>query len=165
MKDLTPEMVAILRCYRNVDPDMGYGFKPLIGQTSMEVLTVQNTCRALHVKGYLKYMRGCQDEDGMVAGSVYAVTDEGYRVIKELFQYEDDMLLTVWEHKNGQKYAVVAMANTETGNQDRYPTTVVYQNIQNFKFYTRPLNDWYRSMVFKYRTVQAYAIPQNTVFH
>ena len=52
---------------------------------------------------------------------------------------------SLWHHKNGNKYEVITIANSET-KTDRYPVTVVYKNIDNGTIWSRPLSDWHRSM-------------------
>lgn len=54
---------------------------------------------------------------------------------------------SVWNHHNGNNYTVVMFTNIETNRQDKYPTTIVYRNTANGKFYSRKLIDWHRSMV------------------
>lgn len=49
---------------------------------------------------------------------------------------------SVWEHRNGNVYKVICLTNVEHERQDEYPTTVVYYNIDNYKFYSRPLSKW-----------------------
>lgn len=51
-----------------------------------------------------------------------------------------------WQHYNGCKYLVLFLSNEE-GDADKYPTTVVYQNVDNGKRYSRPLSDWHRSLI------------------
>lgn len=53
---------------------------------------------------------------------------------------------SVWLHRNGNRYAVVMIANGESERQEKYPTTVVYRNISNGNVYSRKLSDWHRSM-------------------
>lgn len=49
---------------------------------------------------------------------------------------------TRWRHRNGNMYRVLFWTNEETSNQDRYPTTIVYENEDNRKKYSRKLVDW-----------------------
>ncbi len=51
-----------------------------------------------------------------------------------------------WQHKNGNQYRVVTMANTQTTRPDEYPVTVVYENIHNGVIWSRKFSDWHRSM-------------------
>ncbi|MEE9923742.1 MAG: hypothetical protein PBV01_10320 [Brucella anthropi] len=53
---------------------------------------------------------------------------------------------SVWQHRNGNSYAVVLISNAESERQEKYPTTVVYRNVENGKVYNRKLSDWHRSM-------------------
>lgn len=53
---------------------------------------------------------------------------------------------SLWQHYNGVVYRVVLIANSDSGNCDKYPVTVVYQGVLNHKIWSRPLSDWYRSM-------------------
>ena len=52
---------------------------------------------------------------------------------------------SLWKHKNGNKYEVITIANSET-KTDRYPVTVIYKNIYNGSIWSRSLSDWHRSM-------------------
>lgn len=54
---------------------------------------------------------------------------------------------TIWYHNNGCCYEVIAIANE--GDRPNYPETVVYRNLNNGKWYTRPASDWHRSMTEK----------------
>ena len=67
-------------------------------------------------------------------------------VNKPLQMYADIVPDSVWMHVNGNKYRVLVIANVETERPVEYPPTVVYQNIDNGKVYSRLRSDWYRSM-------------------
>lgn len=54
---------------------------------------------------------------------------------------------SVWKHSSGIKYKVILIAN-EFSENEKYPITIVYQGLANEKIWSRPLNDWYRSMSF-----------------
>jgi hypothetical protein len=56
------------------------------------------------------------------------------------------MFNVIWQHKNGNRYKVLLIANEDSTRQDDYPTTVVYQNIANRTVWARKLTDWHRSM-------------------
>jgi hypothetical protein len=51
---------------------------------------------------------------------------------------------SVWAHYNGNLYRVVAIANLP--DKERYPKTVVYQNVENGTMWARRFDDWHRSM-------------------
>lgn len=54
---------------------------------------------------------------------------------------------SVWTHdKTGNNYCVVMLTNIGTTQPDRYPVTVVYQNVLSDTLWSRPLTDWHRSM-------------------
>lgn len=53
---------------------------------------------------------------------------------------------SIWTHHNGNNYIVESYSNIETDRQDRYPTTIIYRNLNNGHRYSRPLLDWSRSM-------------------
>ena len=53
---------------------------------------------------------------------------------------------TIWQHKNGNKYSVVLLANERSERLEEYPVMVVYENIDNHTVWTRKLTDWHRSM-------------------
>ena len=52
---------------------------------------------------------------------------------------------SVWQHRDGDIYKVVMLANEATEQPDRYPVTVVYRG-KDGKVWSRPLSDWHRSM-------------------
>jgi hypothetical protein len=52
---------------------------------------------------------------------------------------------SVWQHRNGNRYLVLAIANHASDRPERYPKTVVYQGA-NGNIWSRPLSDWHRSM-------------------
>lgn len=52
---------------------------------------------------------------------------------------------SLWRHYNGNVYTVLLVANQESANEERYPKTVVYIG-GNGKCWSRPLDDWHRSM-------------------
>lgn len=51
-----------------------------------------------------------------------------------------------WKHRNGNVYQVKEITNLESTNP-QYPVTVVYQNVHNHSWWSRPLHDWHNSMV------------------
>jgi hypothetical protein len=51
-----------------------------------------------------------------------------------------------WTHHNGNVYQVEFLTNINTKDASKYPTTVVYFNIENGARYSRPLSRWYASM-------------------
>lgn len=53
---------------------------------------------------------------------------------------------SLWKHHNGNVYKVVCFTNIESTRPDKYPLTVVYQNVANKKLYSRRFCDWHRSM-------------------
>lgn len=55
---------------------------------------------------------------------------------------------SIWNHTNGNEYTVLLITNEYSENQDKYPTTVVYQG-KNKRIWSRPLLDWHRSMTLK----------------
>lgn len=55
---------------------------------------------------------------------------------------------SVWEHTNGNVYAVIDFTNTQPERQDKYPTRISYQNVANGEKYSRNLVDWDRSMIY-----------------
>lgn len=50
-----------------------------------------------------------------------------------------------WQHKNGNRYTVLCIANEFTDRPEQYPPTVVYQGL-NGRIWSRPVSDWARSM-------------------
>lgn len=69
----------------------------------------------------------------------------GYAVPVEAVPAEEVTPLSRWKHSNGSTYAVLLITNEHSENQDRYPTTVVYRDY-DYKTWSKPLSDWYRSM-------------------
>lgn len=52
---------------------------------------------------------------------------------------------TRWQHRNGNVYTVLLLAN-KTDRPDTYPRTVVYYG-PGMQFWSRPASDWNRSFV------------------
>ncbi len=52
----------------------------------------------------------------------------------------------VYVHSNGTMYKVLCFTNVNTMDPKKYPETVVYQNVINYRIYSRPTSDWFRSM-------------------
>jgi len=55
----------------------------------------------------------------------------------------DPTPMSLWQHTNGIRYYVVAIAN-DNPNPD-YPKTVVYKNAKTGTYWARLLSDWHRS--------------------
>lgn len=57
---------------------------------------------------------------------------------------------SMWSHRNGNMYAVLAVANEHADPErgDQYPVLVVYQD-QHGKVWARKTSDWHRSMTFR----------------
>lgn len=53
---------------------------------------------------------------------------------------------STWEHKNGNRYTVVFLANIHS-NREEYPVTVVYKG-DNGLIWTKPIENWYQKMTF-----------------
>lgn len=53
---------------------------------------------------------------------------------------------SIWEHRNGNKYKVIALANTRTMRPEEYPITVIYENIVSKEVWCKKASDWERSM-------------------
>lgn len=52
----------------------------------------------------------------------------------------------IWLHHSGRIYQILHLTNT-THPSEKFPVTVVYQNIQNKTIWSRLLSDWHRSFV------------------
>jgi hypothetical protein len=59
--------------------------------------------------------------------------------------FEAPAPLTRWQHRNGNIYIVLLIANLP--DDPRYPRTVVYKNENNGTVWARAANDWHRSFV------------------
>jgi hypothetical protein len=53
---------------------------------------------------------------------------------------------TVWKHHNGNLYRVLFLTNITEEPEERYPLTVVYENVNNGTRWSRRADDWHRSM-------------------
>ncbi len=62
----------------------------------------------------------------------------------------------VWQHRNGNFYRVILLTNVDS-DRPEYPETVVYENIDNGKRYSRLLSDWHRSMTFHHYAAESKA--------
>lgn len=58
-------------------------------------------------------------------------------------KYADLIPGTLWQHKNGNIYTILMLANEP--DEERYPLTVVYGG-SNGKTWARRADDWHRSM-------------------
>jgi|WetSurMetagenome_2_1015567.scaffolds.fasta_scaffold135493_2 hypothetical protein len=54
----------------------------------------------------------------------------------------------VWRHRNGNLYVVLLITNLP--DEERYPKTVVYQNVENETLWSRRYDDWHRSFTLEY---------------
>lgn len=52
---------------------------------------------------------------------------------------------SVWQHTNGNQYQVAVITNA-TSIKPNYPPTVVYFNVINDTWWSRPVSEWARSM-------------------
>lgn len=52
---------------------------------------------------------------------------------------------SIWQHKNGNRY-MVAMITNVGSTRSEYPVTVVYVNVVNGTWWSRPVAEWKRSM-------------------
>ena len=59
---------------------------------------------------------------------------------------QDVLENSVWSHHSGRVYKVLFFTNGEGERAPKYPKTVVYENVDNGNRYSRPLDDWHRSM-------------------
>ena len=51
----------------------------------------------------------------------------------------------IYAHTNGNVYKVLMFSNVKSKNPN-YAETVTYENVNNNKVYSRPTDDWFRSM-------------------
>lgn len=52
---------------------------------------------------------------------------------------------SIWEHRNGDIYAVILLANLNATRTGEYPVTIVYTGADG-QVWSRPLSRWNRSM-------------------
>lgn len=65
---------------------------------------------------------------------------------KDKVQEPDVTVGSVWEHRNGNRYQVIQVANNCFAHfSQHYPVTVVYKGMDG-KVWSRPLSDWHQSM-------------------
>ena len=50
-----------------------------------------------------------------------------------------------WRHRNGNVYIVLMITNQP--DDERYPKTSVYENVENGTLWSRRYDDWHRSFV------------------
>jgi hypothetical protein len=51
---------------------------------------------------------------------------------------------SLWRHYNGQVYQVVRITNLQS-KKPEYPETVVYFNVLQDTWWSRPVSEWHRS--------------------
>ena len=52
---------------------------------------------------------------------------------------------SIWQHKNGDQYQVILIANEHTERPNEYPITVVYRRLKDDKVWSRTLSRWHGS--------------------
>jgi len=52
----------------------------------------------------------------------------------------------IWQHRNGIQYRVLMITNLP--DDERYPKTVVYENVDNGSCWSRRHDNWHRSMTY-----------------
>lgn len=60
-------------------------------------------------------------------------------------QCEVPAINSTWQHYNGNVYKVVLITNMGS-TRPEYPVTVVYINVFNGTWWSRPVSEWSRSM-------------------
>jgi hypothetical protein len=64
------------------DDECSFYFRSIVDTArGLDLKTVRRCCRSLARKGLAEFHRGLFDEDGMVAGSGYAITQDGKRFL------------------------------------------------------------------------------------
>ena len=53
---------------------------------------------------------------------------------------------TLWKHSKGATYKVLMITNEATDKPIEYPITVVYQDTETNKVWSRPFIKWHESM-------------------
>ena len=54
--------------------------------------------------------------------------------------------LSFWQHKNGNIYVVIGLANEHSRNLEKYPVTVIYENPHSGTIWTKPLDNFLEKM-------------------
>jgi hypothetical protein len=60
---------------------------------------------------------------------------------------EKPHIWTIWGHRNGNKYRVCGFSNLSSDNHDKYPPTVIYEDVNNRIVWTKPISRWRESMI------------------
>lgn len=53
---------------------------------------------------------------------------------------------SIWRHYKGGHYKVILIANDQSTFPERFPVSVVYQSAETLYIWTRPLEQWLKSM-------------------
>jgi hypothetical protein len=56
---------------------------------------------------------------------------------------------SLWKHKKSGDFYRVSLVTNLDSTDGRYAPTVVYRNVVTGSWWSRPLHDWYRSMVLR----------------
>lgn len=86
----------------------------------------------------------------MFAIFVFSLAEEDKMLITEVEVFSiDGKIISVgdkYTHTLGQVYKVICFTNIDTIRPKKYPESVVYQNVENDRIYSRPISDWFTSM-------------------
>jgi len=87
MNDLTkmnPEHLKVLQSLNEIEYDepLYYHFASIMGDTRFDRAKVRRIVRHLARKGLAKYAKGLWTDEGTPAGSGYAITDEGKKLLE-----------------------------------------------------------------------------------
>lgn len=92
--------------------------------------------------------RGADDRDKRRLNCHSCGTEDGMITVDDMRDVDQEVSVlpkSQWMHRNNIVYEVVGITNYNSDNP-KYPPTVVYRGVQNKRLWSRPLNDWHRSM-------------------
>ena len=70
---------TVFEQYRSCDAGMGFSFKALEQKTGLPRSIIRDCVHKLRDAGYLEFLRGAFTDEGELCGSVYIITQAGYR--------------------------------------------------------------------------------------
>lgn len=73
------------------------------------------------------------------------VCDDGWEIYTERVM-DLPKIGSEWHHIYGDRYRVIALANTHTTRPEKYPVMVVYESARTSYVWCRKADDWYGSM-------------------
>jgi hypothetical protein len=116
---------------------------------------LQEICEAFHAVRF-DTESAVVTRSGITLTTIEVAPEDGFQVTVVASADEDFSAegiehpkeFSVWEHHTGNRYRVLFLTNINTKDTVKYPTTVIYRNVESAVLYSRPLSRWHASMLY-----------------